>query len=74
MSNIALINRYARDRGVERTKMWTVVQKGNLQLAALVDHAAALGFSKSGVFARAHRFRSLPLAGDQRRGERRTES
>ena len=45
MANIALINRYARERGVERTKMWTVVQQGNLhELEALVDHAAALGF------------------------------
>jgi MoaA/NifB/PqqE/SkfB family radical SAM enzyme len=46
MANIALINRYARERAVERTKMWTVVQQGNLQeLEALVDHAADLGFS-----------------------------
>ena len=27
MANIALINRYGRERGVERTKMWTVVQQ-----------------------------------------------
>jgi MoaA/NifB/PqqE/SkfB family radical SAM enzyme len=46
MANIALINRHARERGVDRTKMWTVVQQANLQeLEALVDHAAALGFS-----------------------------
>ncbi|MGO9397894.1 MAG: radical SAM/SPASM domain-containing protein [Xanthobacteraceae bacterium] len=45
MSNIALINGYARERGVERTKMWTVVQQGNLhELEALVDLAAGLGF------------------------------
>jgi MoaA/NifB/PqqE/SkfB family radical SAM enzyme len=46
MANIALINRYGRERGVERTKMWTVVQQANLQeLESLVDLAAALGFS-----------------------------
>jgi MoaA/NifB/PqqE/SkfB family radical SAM enzyme len=46
MSNIALINAYARERGVDRTKMWTVVQRANLhELDALVDLAAALGFS-----------------------------
>lgn len=46
MSNVALINGYARDRGVDRTKMWTVVQQRNLsELEALVDLAAALGFS-----------------------------
>jgi MoaA/NifB/PqqE/SkfB family radical SAM enzyme len=46
MANIALINRYGRERGVERTKMWTVVQQANLhELEALVDLAAELGFS-----------------------------
>jgi MoaA/NifB/PqqE/SkfB family radical SAM enzyme len=51
MSNIALINRYARERGVDRTKMWTVVQQANLhELEALVDLAAELGFSNQ-VFA-----------------------
>ena len=46
MSNISLINGYARQRGVDRTKMWTVVQQANLnELEALVDLAAALGFS-----------------------------
>jgi MoaA/NifB/PqqE/SkfB family radical SAM enzyme len=46
MANIALINRHARERGVDRTKMWTVVQQANLhELEALVDHAADLGFS-----------------------------
>lgn len=46
MANIALINRYARERGVDRTKMWTVVQQANLhELEALVDLAAELGFS-----------------------------
>jgi pyrroloquinoline quinone biosynthesis protein E len=45
MANIALINRYGRERGVERTKMWTVVQQANLhELEALVDLAAELGF------------------------------
>jgi MoaA/NifB/PqqE/SkfB family radical SAM enzyme len=46
MANIALLNCYARERGVHRTKMWTVVQQGNLhELEALVDHAVDLGFS-----------------------------
>jgi pyrroloquinoline quinone biosynthesis protein E len=46
MANIALINRYARERGVERTKMWTVVQQANLhELEKLIDLAADLGFS-----------------------------
>ncbi len=46
MANIALINRYGRERGVDRTKMWTVVQQANLhELEALVDLAAELGFS-----------------------------
>ena len=46
MPNIALINRYGRERGVDRTKMWTVVQQANLhELEALVDLAADLGFS-----------------------------
>jgi MoaA/NifB/PqqE/SkfB family radical SAM enzyme len=46
MSNIALINGYARERGVDRTKMWTVVQQRNLdELEALVDLAATLGFN-----------------------------
>ena len=46
ISNIALINGYARQCGVDRTKMWTVVQRANLhELEALVDLAAALGFS-----------------------------
>jgi MoaA/NifB/PqqE/SkfB family radical SAM enzyme len=46
MSNIALINGYARQCGVDRTKMWTVVQQANLhELEAFVDLGAALGFS-----------------------------
>lgn len=46
MSNIARVNAYARERGVDRTKMWTVVQRDNLnELEALVDLAAELGFS-----------------------------
>jgi MoaA/NifB/PqqE/SkfB family radical SAM enzyme len=46
MANIALINRHARERGVDRTKMWTVVEQVNLhELEVMVDHAADLGFS-----------------------------
>ena len=44
-SNCRLINSYCRQRGLSRTKMWTVVQKANMdQLEALVDLAAELGF------------------------------
>jgi MoaA/NifB/PqqE/SkfB family radical SAM enzyme len=44
--NCKLINGYSRDRGVVRTKMWTVVQRGNWrQLEELVDFAAELGFT-----------------------------
>lgn len=51
MSNIRAINAYARERGRRCTKMWTVVQRGNVhQLAALVDLAAELGFQDQ-VFA-----------------------
>jgi len=43
--NCALINRLCAERGIERTKMWTVVQRNNRhQLSDLVDLAARLGF------------------------------
>jgi MoaA/NifB/PqqE/SkfB family radical SAM enzyme len=46
LRNCKLINAYSRERGVRRTKMWTVVQQGNhLQLGALVEMAAELGFT-----------------------------
>lgn len=46
LRNVKAINAYQRERGVERTKMWTVVQQGNRrQLPALVDLAADLGFT-----------------------------
>lgn len=45
-ANCKLINAYSRDVGVVRTKMWTVVQRGNWhQLEELVDLAAELGFT-----------------------------
>jgi MoaA/NifB/PqqE/SkfB family radical SAM enzyme len=45
-SNCKLINDYSRQVGVVRTKMWTVVQRGNWhQLEDLVDVAAELGFT-----------------------------
>src|SRR5215831_15926357 len=45
-SNCILINTYSRQIGVERTKMWTVVQRANWrQLEDLVDLAAELGFT-----------------------------
>jgi MoaA/NifB/PqqE/SkfB family radical SAM enzyme len=45
-ANCKLINDHSRSRGIERTKMWTVVQRGNVhQLEALVDLAAELGFT-----------------------------
>jgi MoaA/NifB/PqqE/SkfB family radical SAM enzyme len=45
-SNCKLINAYSREVGVERTKMWTVVQRANWhQLEDLVDVAAELGFT-----------------------------
>ena len=44
--NCKLINAYSRDVGVVRTKMWTVVQRGNWQqLEELVDLASELGFT-----------------------------
>jgi pyrroloquinoline quinone biosynthesis protein E len=51
VANIKKINAYQRQRGVERTKMWTVVQQANKhELAELVDFAAELGFTNQ-VFA-----------------------
>jgi pyrroloquinoline quinone biosynthesis protein E len=45
VANCKLINGYCRELGIERTKMWTVVQKGNRhQLAQLVDLAHEMGF------------------------------
>ncbi len=45
-SNCQLINAYCKKRNLPRTKMWTVLQKANLdQLEPLVDLAAELGFS-----------------------------
>ncbi len=50
VANCKLINACCRERGVERTKMWTVVQKGNRhQLPQLVDLAHEMGF-KSAAF------------------------
>jgi MoaA/NifB/PqqE/SkfB family radical SAM enzyme len=46
MENCKLINGYCREKGIDRTKMWTVVQKANRhQMADLVRLAAELGFS-----------------------------
>jgi MoaA/NifB/PqqE/SkfB family radical SAM enzyme len=51
LANVKKINAYQRERGVERTKMWTVVQQTNQhELTALVDLAAELGFTNQ-VFA-----------------------
>lgn len=45
VANCRLINSYCEKQGVERTKMWTVIQKGNRhQLSQLVDLAADTGF------------------------------
>jgi molybdenum cofactor biosynthesis enzyme MoaA len=46
VANVKALNAYQRAQGVERTKMWTVVQQANRhQLADLVDLAAELGFT-----------------------------
>ncbi len=46
VENCKLINGYCRERGVARTKMWTVVQERNAhQLKALVNLAAEMGFT-----------------------------
>ena len=45
VTNCKLLNAYCAELGIERTKMWTVVQKGNRhQLMQLVDLAHAMGF------------------------------
>jgi MoaA/NifB/PqqE/SkfB family radical SAM enzyme len=46
LDNCKRINAYSREKGVTRTKMWTVVQQSNFhQLDALVDLSAELGFT-----------------------------
>jgi MoaA/NifB/PqqE/SkfB family radical SAM enzyme len=46
VANCKLINAYCREKGVERTKMWTVVQQANRhQLDDLVDLGGELGFT-----------------------------
>lgn len=46
VANCKLINAYCREKGIERTKMWTVVQQANShQLGALVDLGRDLGFT-----------------------------
>jgi pyrroloquinoline quinone biosynthesis protein E len=45
-ANCKLVNQYCRDQGVDRTKMWTVVQRDNEhQLEQFVDIAHELGFT-----------------------------
>jgi pyrroloquinoline quinone biosynthesis protein E len=45
-ANCKLVNQYSRDQGVDRTKMWTVVQRDNQhQLEQFVDFAHELGFT-----------------------------
>jgi MoaA/NifB/PqqE/SkfB family radical SAM enzyme len=45
-ANCKLINSYCRERGLVRTKMWTVVQRANRhQLRQLVDLGHELGFT-----------------------------
>jgi pyrroloquinoline quinone biosynthesis protein E len=45
--NCKLINRYAAEKGLVRTKMWTVVQKSNVhQLGDLVEFAREVGFKR----------------------------
>ena len=49
VKNCKLINDYCDSKGVELTKMWTVVQKGNRhQLSQLVDLAHEMGFKSMG--------------------------
>ncbi|MGA7805245.1 radical SAM/SPASM domain-containing protein [Bradyrhizobium sp.] len=46
VANCKLINDYCREQGVERTKMWTVVQQANChQLGDLVELGQELGFT-----------------------------
>jgi len=45
-ANCKLVNQYSREKGVDRTKMWTVVQRDNQhQLEQFVDIAHELGFT-----------------------------
>jgi pyrroloquinoline quinone biosynthesis protein E len=45
-ANCELVNQYSRDVGVDRTKMWTVVQRDNQhQLERFIDVAHELGFT-----------------------------
>jgi pyrroloquinoline quinone biosynthesis protein E len=61
-ANCKLINAYCRERGVERTKMWTVVQSGNQhQLEALVDLAHELGFTNQVFSLQLHSWGSQEL-------------
>lgn len=72
--NCRMINSYARDKGVERTKMWTVIQKENAhQLSELVEFAVELGFTNQvfmlqpnswGVESWGERISSLSVADD----------
>jgi MoaA/NifB/PqqE/SkfB family radical SAM enzyme len=49
VKNCKLINGYCESKGVELTKMWTVVQNGNRhQLTQLVDLAHEMGFKSMG--------------------------
>ena len=49
VKNCKLINGYCDSKGIELTKMWTVVQKGNRhQLFQLVDLAHGMGFKSMG--------------------------
>lgn len=45
--NCKLLNRYTKELGITRTKMWTLVQENNYQkLPELVELSAELGFSQ----------------------------
>lgn len=45
-SNCKLINAYCKEKGVQKTKMWVVVQRDNVnELSQLVDLSSELGFS-----------------------------
>ena len=47
LSNCKLINAYCAEKGIVRTKMWTTVQKTNVQqLPQLVELAGELGFKR----------------------------
>lgn len=50
IDNCRRINAYSAELGIERTKMWTVVQRGNRhQLADLVRLGADIGFRSMGL-------------------------